>query len=251
MQARAILSGIVGGLTYGPAPVDDVLEKLDEMEPRVERATRQHVALLRTRALLRAMQGCFDDARRLIADADTAAQELGLEMVRAAGVLRAAGEIELLAGDTEAAERAFREAYETLERGQDWGHLASVAPLLALTLLAQGRVDEAEPPLELTSRWIIDDDSDAQISFLRARARRAALTGDPAEAEALARRAVERAATGDDLNAHAGALVDLGDALELDTRRDEATATLQDALLLYERKGNVVAAARLRQRLGR
>ena len=251
MQARAILSGIVGGLTYGPAPVDDVLEKLDEMEPRVERATRQHVALLRTRALLRAMQGCFDDARRLIADADTAAQELGLEMVRAAGVLRAAGEIELLAGDTEAAERAFREAYETLERGQDWGHLASVAPLLALTLLAQGRVDEAEPPLELTSRWIIDDDSDAQISFLRARARRATLTGDPAEAEALARRAVERAATGDDLNAHAGALVDLGDALELDTRRDEATATLQDALLLYERKGNVVAAARLRQRLGR
>jgi tetratricopeptide (TPR) repeat protein len=249
MQARAILSGIVGALTYGPAPVDDVLKKLEELEPRVERATRQHVALLRTRALLRAMQGRFDDARLLIADADTAAQELGLEMVRAAGVLRAAGEIELLAGDTVAAVRAFREAYETLERGQDWGHLASVAPLLALALLAPGRVDEAEPPLELTSRWIIDDDSDAQISFLRARARRAALTGDPAEAEALARRAVERAAEGDDLNAHAVALVDHAEALELGARHDEAAAALREALHLYERKGNVVASEHVRQLL--
>ena len=53
-------------------------------------------------------------------------------------LLRASGEIELLAGDAPAAERAFHEAYETLERGQDWGHLASVAPLLALSLLEQG-----------------------------------------------------------------------------------------------------------------
>lgn len=113
----------------------------------------------------------------------------------------------------------MREAYETLERGQDWGHLASVAPLLAVALLAQGRVDEAEPPLELTSRWILDDDSDAQISFLRARAKLPALKGDPAEAKTLARRAVVRGAEGDDLNMHAAALVDLAEALELDSRR--------------------------------
>jgi tetratricopeptide (TPR) repeat protein len=74
-----------------------------------------------------------------------------------------------------------------------------------------------------------------------------ALTGDPAEAEALARRAVERAAQGDDLNAHADALVDLAEALELGTRRDAAAAALREALELYERKGNVVAAQRVRQ----
>jgi class 3 adenylate cyclase/tetratricopeptide (TPR) repeat protein len=247
MQEQRSLAGILIPLTYGPLPVDDVLERLDEIEPRVESAARLRVPILRTRALLEAMQGRFDDARRLIADADTMSRELGLETTRAAGVLRAAGEIELLAGDVSAAERAFREGYETLERGQDWGHLASVAPLFALALLAQGRVDEAAPPLELTARWIIDDDTDAQISFLRARSRRAALTGDPAEAEALARRAVERAAKGDDLNAHADALVDLAEALELGTRRDAAAAALREALELYERKGNVVAAQRVRQ----
>jgi tetratricopeptide (TPR) repeat protein len=246
-QEQRALSGIMMALGNGPMPVDEVREKLDEIEPRVEGTNRVHVAILRTRAHLHAMQGRFDDARRLIGDADKTSRELGLEMTRAAGVLRVAGEIELLAGDMAAAERAFREAYETLERGQDWGHLASIAPLLALALLAQGRVEEARPPLELTSRWIIDDDSDAQISFLRARAKLAALTGDPAEAEALARRAVERAAKGDDLNAHAGALVDLAEALELAGQNDDAAAALREALELYQRKGNLVAA----QRVGR
>ncbi len=250
MQEQRSLSGIVMALTYGPAPVGAVVEKLDEIETRVESA-RLRVPILRTRALVTAMQGHLDDARRIIAEADETSHELGLETTRAAGVLRATGEIELLAGDTAAAEHAFREAYETLERDQDWGHLASVAPLFALTLLAQGRVEEAEAPLELTSRWIIEDDTDAQISFLRARSRRAALTGDPVEAEELARRAVERAAMGDDLVAHADALVGLADALELGARHDDATAALREALGLYERKGNVVGAERVRERIAR
>jgi tetratricopeptide (TPR) repeat protein len=247
LQEQRSISGIVLTLTYGPLPVDDVRERLDEIEPRVEGAMRLRVPILRSRALLDAMQGRFDDARCLIADADKMSRELGLETTRAAGVLRAAGEIELLAGDAPAAERAFREGYETLERGQDWGHLASVAPLLALALLAQGRVDEADPPLELTAQWILEDDSDAQISFLRARAKLAGARGDPAEAEMLARRAVERAAEGDDLNAHAGALVDLAEALELGARPHEAVGALDEALGLYERKGNLVAAQQVRR----
>jgi class 3 adenylate cyclase/tetratricopeptide (TPR) repeat protein len=251
MQEQRSLFGMLIPLTYGPVPIDEVLEKLDAIEPRAEGMPRLHVSILRSRALVAAMQGRFDDARCFIADADKVSRELGLETTRAAGVLRAAGEIELLAGDAAAAERAFREGYETLERGQDWGHLASVAPLYALALLAQGRVDEAERPLELTGQWIIEDDSDAQIAFLRARARLAALRSDPAEAEALARRAVERAAAGDDLNAHADALMDLADAVELGGRSDEADAALHDALELYERKGNVVGAARVRQQLAR
>jgi tetratricopeptide (TPR) repeat protein len=249
MQEQRSLAGIVMALTYGPLPVDDVLQKLDELESRVESSPRLQVPILRTRAHLHAMQGRFDDARRLIGDADTTSAELGLESARAAGVLRAAGEIELLAGDSGAAERAFREAYELLERGQDWGHLASVAPLLSLALLAQGRVREAEPPLELTSRWILDDDTDAQVSFLRARSKLAGARANVAEAEALARRAVERAAEGDDPNPHGGALVELADALELGSRPDDAAAVLHDALELYERKGNVVAAEHVRQRL--
>jgi tetratricopeptide (TPR) repeat protein len=248
-QEQRSLAAIVMALAYGPVPVSDGLKRLDEIESRLEGTTRLRVQILRVRASLEALRGRFDDARALIGAADKASQELGLEMLRAAGVLRAAGEIELLVGDASAAEGALHEACETLERGKDWGHLASVAPLLALALLAQGRVSEAERPLELTSRWIIDDDSDAQILLLRARAQLAALRNDPAEAVTLAGHAVARAAEGDDLNTHADALVELAEALELDARQDEATAALREALELYERKGNVVAAGRVRQRL--
>jgi tetratricopeptide (TPR) repeat protein len=236
-------------LLYGPTPVAKALERLDEIERQTEGAVRLLVQILRSRAGLMALRGAFDEARKLIATADETAKELGLENLRAAGILRMAGEIELAAGDAEAAERALAEACKSLERAEDWGHLASVAPLLARALLVQGRADEAERPLELTSQWIIEDDTDAQILFHRARAQLAALRGDGAAAEALARLAVERAAQGDELNAHANALVDHAEALELNGRRDEATAALGEALLLYERKGNTVGAERMRQRL--
>ncbi len=105
-------------------------------------------------------------------------------------------------------------------------------------------------PLELAPRWIIDDDSDAQVLFHRAQAKLAALTGDPARAEAHARRAVERAAEGDGLNEHANALVDLAEALELNGREEESTAAMRDAARLYERKANLVSAERVRKHIG-
>jgi len=248
-QEVASLSGIALALLYGPTPVDEALEKLSDVERRTAGATRVHLQLLRSRAGLQAFRGAFDEARTLLATADETAQELGLEILRAAGLRRMAGEIELLAGDPAAAERLLAEACETLERSKDWAHLASVAPLLARALLEQGRADEAERPLELTSRWLIEDDNEGQILYHRSRAKLAALRGDPVAAEALARRATERAAQSDDLNTHANTLVDLADALELSGRRDEATGALGEALGLYERKGNVVDAERVRQRL--
>jgi class 3 adenylate cyclase/tetratricopeptide (TPR) repeat protein len=248
-QEIEALAGIVMCLLYGPEPVPTALARIEEIERQSDGAMRLQVGVLRAQAGLAAMLGKFDEARAHIAEADRISKDLGLEVMRASGVLRMAGEIELLAGDAPAAERVLREAYETLERVKDWGHLASVAPLLAEALLEQGRADESDRPLELTSRWIIEDDSDAQILLHRARSKLAAIRGDSGSAEALARRAVERATEGDDLNAHASALVGLADALELSGRGDEASAALRDALHLYERKGNVVAAERVRQRL--
>jgi len=181
--------------------------------------------------------------------ADGIVTELGLENLRASGILRMAGEIELMAEDEPAAEGFLRVAYERLERDKDWGHLASVAPLLGEALLAQGREQEAEGLLALALDWAIADDNEAQVFHDRARSKLAALRGETSAAEEFARRAVDRAEKGDELNARASALVRLADALELGERRDEESAALHDALLLYERKGNVVAAERVRRRL--
>ena len=243
------LSTIVNALLFGPAPISEALEKVGEIERRSDGAKRLEASIGRVRAGLEAMRGNFDDARMLLGTADEITRELGFEMQRASGILRMAAEIELLAGDVDAAERHLREAAETLERGRDWGHFVSVAPLWAQALLEQGRANEAEAPLQLTAEWIIDDDSDAQISFNLARAKLAAVKGDATGAEELARRAVERAARGDDLNSHARALAAHGDTLDLNRRPDDAAAALRGALALYERKGNVVAAEQVRERL--
>ena len=246
-QEHQALAVMCIALLVGPTPVRDALERLATIERETDGAMRLNLTLLRARAGLQAQQGRFDEAREVIATGDRIAEQFGLATVRA-GILRTAGEIELLAGHSMAAERFLLEAYATLEESGDWGHLASVAPLLALVLLAQGRTGDAARLLELAPRWIIEDDTDARpLLFHRAQAKLSTVTGDPARAEALARWAVKRAAEGDAPNDHADALAALADVLELNGRQAEATAAKRDAIKLYERKGNLVAAQRLSQ----
>jgi hypothetical protein len=244
------LSGVVLTLVHGPEPVATALKRIKEIERESQGARRLQAVALRGQAGLLAMAGNLDTARELIMTAERIVAELGLETLRAAGILRIAGQIELMAGDAPAAEPFLREAYDSLYRRKDWGHLASIAPLLAEALLAQGQQDEAEKLLELTSGWVIGDDKEGQVLLAAARSKLAALRGDAAGAEAFARTAVERSATGDELLARADAHVRLAEALELSNRDDGASSALREALLLYERKGNVVDAERVRRRLG-
>ena len=71
--------------------------------------------------------------------------------------------------------------------------------------------------------------------------------GELEEGERLAREAVALAAETDMLNMHADALVDLAEVLALAGGR--TPAELEQALALYERKGNLVMAERTRSRL--
>jgi hypothetical protein len=68
--------------------------------------------------------------------------------------------------------------------------------------------------------------------------------GDLEEGERLAREAVALAEETDMLNAHADALSDLADVVSLAGR--DPRAELEQALELYERKGNLVMAERTR-----
>jgi hypothetical protein len=68
-------------------------------------------------------------------------------------------------------------------------------------------------------------------------------------AERLAREGVELAERTDFVNHSADARVDLAIVLSRLRRTDDAQAALAEALRLYERKGNVVAAERVRAQL--
>ncbi len=81
------------------------------------------------------------------------------------------------------------------------------------------------------------------------RAKVLARRGEQAEAERLAREAVAIGETSDYLDAQGDAHGDLAEVLLLGGMPAEAGAALAEALARYERKGNLVAAARLQARL--
>jgi tetratricopeptide (TPR) repeat protein len=189
------------------------------------------------------MQGRFEAAREHIAQAKALTRELG-DQVGLAGMLRASGFVELLAGDPVMAETELRAGYEIYDRVGDVGHLASLAPDLGEALYAQGRYDEALRLSEEVERITIEGDVDPEVLWRQLRAKVLARQGRHDEAEALALDAVRRAARTDFLDLHAHALLAQGEVLRLAGRNDEAASAVREALGLYRRKGHVVGEAR-------
>jgi tetratricopeptide (TPR) repeat protein len=190
-----------------------------------------------------------DKGIALVVEARALAEQLGLTSMLASGVSQAAGEIELLAGNPAAAERELRAGTESLEQIGDWGHLVTVIPYLADALLEQGRVQEAAPLIERGLGQLVADDADAQIGLRRVWARLLAEEGNLGEAEQIAREAVVRAEATDYLNVRGRALRDLAEVLSAASRLDEAVAAFEQAVDVYERKGNIVMASRTQGRL--
>jgi class 3 adenylate cyclase/tetratricopeptide (TPR) repeat protein len=230
---------------FGPTPVAEALERVEELRPRAAGNRRLEVSLLRAGAQLAAMQGRFDFARELVARARALATELGLEVVLGT-ISWAAGYVELLAGDAVAAERELRPACESLERMGNWGNLAFLAPTLADALLMQGRDEEALALTQLTERITNSWDAQPQIAWQRLRAKLLARGGEFEEGERLAREATALAARTDFLDDHAQAVADLAEVLRLAGRVKESAAALEEAIGLHERKGNLAAARTLR-----
>ena len=81
------------------------------------------------------------------------------------------------------------------------------------------------------------------------RAKVLARRGEHAEAERLAREAVAIGEGTDSLVGQGDANADLAEVLLLAGKRDEAATALRRALERYERKGHVVLAERMRERL--
>lgn len=155
-------------------------------------------------------------------------------------------EVEILAGRPAAAERAIRPAVELLERIGDQGHFVSMVPVLADTLFADGRGEEAAPLIELATEWAMADDMDASMGWRRSQAKLLAHRSDFENAERLAREAIEIGGPTDFLDLHARALEDLAEVLRLAGRPQESVAELEHAISLHGQKGNVVSEARTR-----
>ena len=194
---------------------------------------------------LYAMQGRAEEARQALARGLAAFEELGVTMT--SSVTHPASFVAMLAGDAATAEAHLRRDYRRLEEMGERNMLATTAAFLAQALAAQGRRDEAERFIEASREAAGGEDLSAQMVWQGLRARILAARGQLREAEELARSAVALAARTDFLNQHGDALLELAVVLDHGGRTPEVRAAVGEALDLYQRKGNLVNAARARR----
>jgi DNA-binding SARP family transcriptional activator len=216
-------------LVYGPTPVGEAAALCERL---LEREDAPITVATASRALagLRAMAGDFEEARRL-RDRDLAIlTELGFELMTVYAE-ELYGTVELLAGDTVAAEERFRRGYDAT-KGEIGG--ATFAALLAEAARRSGRLDEALALTEEAARAAPDEDLTTNVQWRATRARALTDAGRAAEAHVLAREAVELAERTDFLSLQADAVAAL----------PEPGARAR-ARVLYARKGNLSAAAAL------
>jgi class 3 adenylate cyclase/tetratricopeptide (TPR) repeat protein len=230
---------------FGTTPVSELLSWLDENEPR---AGRDHF-LRAYRAGALGMLGRFDEARAILAASRAESAERGGGVLLANLTAFESVDLELWAGDPAAAAEFAAVGFRLHEVLGEETFLSLAAGSQARALYALDRLDEADAWAGRAAELGASDDAQKEMLWRRIRAKVCARRGEHAEAERLAREAVAICDGTEMLDAQGDVYADLGEVLSLAGRVEEAAESLEQALARYERKGNVVMAARTRDRL--
>jgi tetratricopeptide (TPR) repeat protein len=231
----------------GSTPVPQAIERCDEIAERVHGDRRSEAIVFGALAQLHAMLGDFELARSLYRREQEFLQDLGPSRELSSTSLDSA-RVELLADDLEAAERELRRDDAELEALGERYFRSSVDALLARVLWQAGNATEADRFCTLAEE-LADPDDVGTIVLLRATRSRLVAAEDPVAARRLADEAVTMAQGTASLAFHADALRNRAELLASLGELDDAQASLDEAVRLYERKGDIVSAAAAREAL--
>jgi class 3 adenylate cyclase/tetratricopeptide (TPR) repeat protein len=229
---------------WGPGQVQEGLRFVDAVLESLGHVPGVQEFALHVRGHMRARLGEFDAAFEDVGEFRRGLRELRSEALYAvsSGCL---WDVCLWAGEWRRGEKALREGYEMLERMGNKSALSKTALELGDCVLRQGRVDEAERLGEIGEEVTAEDDVFGVAQWLTLRSRVRTARGDLAGAETFARRAIELPNVDEFLEFAADARLALAEALRL-----AGAAGVQEpaaeALALYERKGNLIGAQRVR-----
>ena len=233
---------------YGRTPAPEAIEACEELVERVSGDRRAEGLIRSVLAPLYAMRGDFDVARASYRRARALLDDLG-ENVLAASVSYESHAVELLAGDPAAAEAELRRDYDVLEMMGEKFLSSGMAALLAQAIYLQGRREEAYSLSEIAEAAAADDDPQSQAGWRCVRAKLLADAGRHEEAAGLLGEAVSLLDRTDALTYQADARLDQAHVLMRAGAVDASRAALEEALRLYELKGNATAAASARSAL--
>jgi predicted ATPase/DNA-binding SARP family transcriptional activator len=239
----------IGAAFFGPMPAADAIRLCEEILADPLQQQRNRASAFRALAGLKAMVGDFVEARELVEAHKAIVQELGLRVTGAAAA-ETYGIVEMLAGDAAGAERELATGYELLDEIGETQNFPDLAAKLADALYVQGHDDRALVLSEVSEAATAPDDRSAGVQWRAVRAKLLARRGELAAAEGLVREAVALADETDFAVLRGDAFMDLADVLRTAGRETESAAFAEQALELYEQKGNVVAAERARRILG-
>ena len=247
MEARALPALAMCAL-YGPTPVPEAIELCHDLLRRTG-ADRKAVGVT-TRALahLEAMQGNFDTARELYGQSRASLEEFGWKL-HAAESTMSAGSIEMLSGDATRAEDVLLRGFAELEEMGDKYYLSTIAGFLAEALYLQDRLEEAEHFTELGQQLAGVDDISSQVAWRTVRGKILARRGSIDAAIELILEALDLIGNAEEPVTTASVYCDLADVLLLKGDVDGARRAFASALALFETKGDLVSAGRVRERL--
>jgi len=239
-QLRAAIELLSMAFVFGPVPAAEV-------RPRLAVLGDLGDLRLGGKELPLAMVGRFEEARRENDLRRARSEDLG-RPAWTLGVL-SRGVMELIAGQPAEAERFLRLGRDGFLAIGEKSFLSTISAYLARALCLQGRFEEAVAFVEESREAASSEDAASQMVWRTSMAMVLASRGDLAGAERLAREAVAIGRTTDGLDSIAEALGDLAEIVAQAGRSAEAAELLREAVELWERKGNVVSAARARERL--
>jgi class 3 adenylate cyclase/tetratricopeptide (TPR) repeat protein len=246
-EIEAAVSYMAWALVVNAVSVSDGIRECIQLEREV---TGRFAALSVRgfRAVLDAMGGRFELARSELARARGGIAERGfLQSSVWMAVFDAMAE--MLAGDAAAAERALEDAERiAIEIGDRWFQ-STILVDRAHAILTQDRPSAAAEAVARIDDVPAPSDMEWRVKRHAARGKLAALDGDPDRALREARTAVALVDSTDMFTFRADAHRDLSEVATRCGRHAEARAATAAALVLYETKENVAAAAQLRARV--
>ena len=231
-------------LLYGPTDRATTERRLAEIDAG-DLGVSFHAFELGGQATLAARAGRFDEGRALFRQTFELLDELGLDTLRHSMSMWTS-QIELQAGDPAAAVADLVRARDELDRLGERAYRSTCTALLADALYADGRTRDAEQMADVAEAESASEDA---VNFAIAdgvRARAAADRGDFEAAGRLAESAVGFAFRMDMPKPRADALCVRAYVLRASGRRAEAAEAFDQAIAVYERKGELAAANRAR-----
>ena len=228
---------------FGPTPAQRAIEECERFiaEGLSDRQVEGNIVC--TLAQLKAMNGEIEEARAHYRRGRSMLRELG-QGVNVASTSISLARVELLGGDLALAEREVRNDYNFLAKMGETYFLSTIAALLSRIVRDQGRDQEALVLSRAAEAATAADDMESQALWRAIRAPIVARTGDTGLAEELARTAVDLSRKTEAPTLQADALSELASVLQLKGDAEQARQVIDEAIALYQAKGNVVSAAR-------